>query len=55
VGRLASAYTQLILINMLTAVLIVTGLFGAPLFPTVPGALGAGALLYVRHRVCRRR
>jgi len=44
-----SLHTQLLLITMTSAVLIVAGFFGAPLIPAVTGALGAGVLLYIRH------
>jgi threonine/homoserine/homoserine lactone efflux protein len=41
-------YTQLILVNVLLAVLIATTLLGAPIFASMLGACGAGTLLYVR-------
>ena len=43
-----SPHTQLILVNVLLAVLITTTIFGAPLLASILGAGGAGALLYVR-------
>ena len=39
-------YTQLLLVNMLLATLLATSVMGAPLIPTLTGAIGAGALLY---------
>jgi hypothetical protein len=41
-------YTQLILVNVLLAVLFSTTVLGAPTFPSIFGALAAGALLHAR-------
>ncbi len=50
-----SPYIQLLLVNMLLAALIATQVLGAPVAPAVVGALAAGALLYVRYRLRKRR
>ena len=41
-------YTQLILVNVLLAVLFSTTVLGAPTFPSIFGAVAAGALLHAR-------
>jgi hypothetical protein len=45
-----SVYIQLLLVNMLLAVLTSTVVLGAPILPAVVGAVGAGALLFAGHR-----
>ncbi len=52
-----SPYIQLllVLVNMLLAALIATQVLCAPVAPAVVGALAAGALLYVRYRLRKRR
>jgi hypothetical protein len=47
-------YTLVLLINMVSAVVVVAVL-GGPVRPAIFGAVGAGAFLYLRHRsACRR-
>jgi hypothetical protein len=45
-----SSYTQLLVVNMLLAVLLSTTVMDAPVLPALAGAIGAGALLYARRK-----
>lgn len=50
-----SPYIQLLLVNMLLAVLTSIVVLGAPVLPAVVGAAGGGALLYAVYRRRNRR
>src|SRR4029450_7056023 len=45
-GIMPSSYTQLLVVNMLLAVLLSTTVMDAPVLPALAGAIGAGGLLY---------
>ena len=51
----SNPWNQLIVVNVVLAVAAVTVCLGAPLIPSIAGALGAGILLFVRGHLRNRR